>query len=89
MSCCKRKKLRWTEEEETARGNTQYALCPAMHVNSRMENGKKLAKAKYQQYTCCGIGCKKNCRTYCSCTVGQWLYKSCHMDHVVDEATTG
>eukprot|EP00957_Ditylum_brightwellii_P163070 12417682-Ditylum_brightwellii.AAC.1 len=40
MSCCKRKKLGRTEEEETARGHTQYALSPTMHIDSRMENGK-------------------------------------------------
>ena len=42
MICGKGKKLGWSdkEEEETARGNTQYALCPMMHADSRMENGK-------------------------------------------------
>eukprot|EP00957_Ditylum_brightwellii_P147898 11261684-Ditylum_brightwellii.AAC.1 len=40
MICGKGKKLGWPEEEEIARGNTQYALRPAMHADSRMENGK-------------------------------------------------
>eukprot|EP00957_Ditylum_brightwellii_P187410 14273010-Ditylum_brightwellii.AAC.1 len=61
MSCCKRKQLGKREEGKPARGHTQYALHPAMHINPRIENGKIWQR-------------------HCMC-------KSCHMDHVVNEAT--
>ena len=42
------------------------------------------ATAPYQQYVCRGVGCKRQVRTYCSCTPGHWLCSSCYSDHVVE-----
>lgn len=77
------------DQKRKSRCKRVHTICTAPTHARRFKNGKwkKSAKAKYQQYTCRGLGCKKKCRTYCSCTVGHWLCKSCHMDHVVEEAT--
>lgn len=45
----------------------------------------KTAKAAYQQYTCQGLKCKKQVRTYCQCSAGDWLCVSCHVNHVVSQ----
>ena len=45
---------------------------------------QKKAKAKYQQFVCKTPGCKKQVRTYCSCSVGQWMCKDCHYKHLVE-----
>ena len=43
----------------------------------------KSTKLKYQQYACRGVGCKKKVRTYCICSVVEWLCQSYFTDHVL------
>ena len=45
---------------------------------------KKDAKKKYQQYVCRTIGCKKQIRTYCLCSVGHWICQDCFVQHCVE-----
>lgn len=42
-----------------------------------------LAK-KNQQYTCKTTGCQNMIRTYCTCSVGHWMCKDCHLNHIVE-----
>ena len=44
----------------------------------------KGAKKPYQQYKCRTVGCKKQVRTYCSCTVGHWLCSDCFVKHCIE-----
>ena len=44
-------------------------------------------KAKYQQYTCRAFGCTQKVHTYCTCSVGHYMCKSCHITHPVEEVT--
>ena len=44
----------------------------------------KSAKYKYQQYICRAAKCKKPVRTYCVCSVGEWLCQTCFTVHVID-----
>eukprot|EP00957_Ditylum_brightwellii_P109326 8339624-Ditylum_brightwellii.AAC.1 len=51
------------------------------------EKWEKSAEANYHNNTPVVASDVKKCQTYCSCTAGHWLCKSCHMDHAVDEVT--
>jgi len=42
------------------------------------------AKKTYQQYTCKTIGCQKLIRTYCTCSIGHWMCKDCHLNHIAE-----
>ena len=40
------------------------------------------AKNRHHGYVCKKPGCKTQVRTFCSCSPGQWLCKSCFSDHL-------
>ena len=41
-------------------------------------------KQAYQQYLCRTPKCPNKVRTYCDCSVGEWLCKFCFVDHIRD-----
>ena len=43
-------------------------------------------KWPFQQYRC-STHCGKQTRTYCSCDVGVWLCKDCHLKHVIERVS--
>ena len=36
---------------------------------------------KYPQFTCTQQNCKTRVRSFCSCSIGRWLCKTCHLEH--------
>ena len=47
----------------------------------------KTCSQEYQQHRCKWPGCKKKVRTYCLCSVGHWMCKSCFVEHILDVET--
>ena len=43
----------------------------------------KTCKQKYQQFACRTFGCETKVQTYCICHVGEWMCKSCFVDHIL------
>ena len=79
------------EDQKTTRKSNrkrqrEHCLSIAPPHASKFSGGrwKKTAKARYQQYVCRGLGCRKQTRTYCACDVGIWLCKDCHLKHVLE-----
>ena len=64
----------------------EHCLRAAPRHASKYVGGRwqKKSRAKYQQFVCRGGQCKKQVRTYCSCMVGHWLCKDCHVQHMIE-----
>ena len=75
-----------TSKRSQKRQRLEHCLRTAPCHASKYVGGRwqKKARAKYQQYVCRGGQCKKQVRTYCSCMVGHWLCKDCHVQHMID-----
>lgn len=70
-------------------GDTEHVLCSAPpHAKKFFTRKWDLScKAKYQQYQCRVKGCTQKTRTYCKCSPGEWMCKSCHPEHIVQHVT--
>lgn len=84
----------WLNGETKGKMNTRtkkrdnvHTLQVAPKYATRYSNGawKCESKSRYQQFICKVVGCKKQVRSYCSCSPGQWLCASCHVNHVIEE----
>ena len=77
-------------EKKTRPRSTQHVLSSAPPHAKKFLHGKWVctAKNKYQGYVCKQTGCKTQIRTYCSCSPGMWLCKSCFSDHICSVVTS-
>ena len=65
------------------RNEHKHAIAP---INVSNLNGQKWdckTKAKYQKYKCQEANHTKYVRTYCKCTLSEWICASCHLEHTV------
>ena len=76
-----------TVDKGTRKRVLEHNLATAPTHTRKYQRGKweKSSKATYQKFICQGLGCKKQVRTYCQCSVGEWLCTSCHLQHVLDQ----
>ena len=82
---------RWIVEEERAEealrvGDVHVLLTAPKHAKRyRNRTWDCTAAAPYQQYKCrlhTSENCRNKVRTYCACTIGEWLCTNCFPSHV-------
>ena len=69
-----------------SRGVDEHKLVSAPPHAKKFLRGKWVCtnKSPYQQYHCRSPNCTKQVRTSCSCSLGDWMCKDCHMEHIFD-----